>query len=42
LEVSGKTTTAASDSADWGLGESRRFNLVVSRLKSLATGAGAR
>ena len=41
LEISGKTTMAGNDSADWGLAESRRFNLVVSRLQSLASGVGA-
>jgi hypothetical protein len=41
LAFRGKTTLAGSDSADWGLADSRRLNLLASKLKSLSSGVGA-
>jgi hypothetical protein len=41
LAFRGKTTLAASDGADWGLADSRRLNLLASKLKSLSSGVGS-
>ena len=40
LVFMGKATTTASDMGDWGLADARRRNLIASKLKSLAGGAG--
>jgi hypothetical protein len=37
----GKATTTASEMGDWGLADARRLDLIASKLKSLASGAGA-
>jgi hypothetical protein len=37
----GKTTTRSSEAGDWGLADSRRVNLLASKLKSLVGPAGA-
>lgn len=38
----GKATTSASRAGDWGLADSRKRNLIASKLKSLAAGTGRR
>jgi hypothetical protein len=40
LVFMGKATTKTSNVGDWGLAHGRRLNLIGSKLKSLAGGAG--